>query len=141
MLMKPHWQHFSHEADIGIRGFGRTLAEAFSQAGVALTAVVTEPHRVAPEERLHIELDAAEPDLLFVDWINRLVYEMAVSNRLFCRFDVGIDETGLHADVWGEHVDRERHEPAVEVKGATLTELQVQAVGNQGYVAQCVVDV
>lgn len=139
--MRPHWQHFSHEADIGVRGFGRTMAEAFSQAGIALTAVIVDPESVATRARLHIELAPADPDLLFVDWLNRLIYEMAVGSRLFSRFDVVIDEAGLHADVWGEHVDRPRHRPAVEVKGATLTELEVKAAGKGGYVAQCVVDV
>ena len=31
------WEHFPHDADIGIRGFGATPAEAFEQAAVALT--------------------------------------------------------------------------------------------------------
>jgi len=35
------WEHFPHEADIGVRGFGATPAEAFEQAALALTAAVT----------------------------------------------------------------------------------------------------
>ena len=29
----PGWEHFQHIADIGVRGSGRSLAEAFEQAG------------------------------------------------------------------------------------------------------------
>ena len=36
------WEHFPHDADIGVRGFGTTPAEAFEQAALALTAVVTQ---------------------------------------------------------------------------------------------------
>jgi len=36
--MAGHWEHFPHEADVGIRGFGATLAEAFEQAALAMSA-------------------------------------------------------------------------------------------------------
>ena len=83
--------------------------------------------------------------LLFVDWLNAIVYEMATTRRLFSRFDVTIDRTpdGLHlsgtAD--GEPVDVARHHPAVEVKGATHTELRVGPLDTGGWIAQCIVDV
>lgn len=35
----PHWEHFSHDADVGIRGYGNSLGEFFEQAALALTTV------------------------------------------------------------------------------------------------------
>ena len=35
------WEHFSHDADGGIRGWGSTLAEAFEQAALALVATAS----------------------------------------------------------------------------------------------------
>lgn len=138
--MKPYWEHFAHGADVGIRGVGRSLAEAFEQAGIALCAVITDPGDVAATSYLHVDIEPAEPDLMFIDWINRLVYETAITGKLFSQFDVTIDESGLHADVGGEPVDRKRHQPAVEVKGATFTELKVVNLDN-GWLVQCIVDV
>lgn len=138
--MKPYWEHFAHGADVGIRGVGQSLAEAFEQAGLALCAVITDPRDVAATSHVHFDIASAEPDLMFIDWINRLVYEMAVTGRLFSQFDVTIDESGLHAEVGGEPVDRKRHQPAVEVKGATFTELKVMR-RDDGWLAQCIVDV
>lgn len=46
--MIPRWEHFRHEADIGVRGLGATREAAFEQAALALTAVLTDPARVAP---------------------------------------------------------------------------------------------
>ncbi|MEX2353352.1 MAG: archease, partial [Gammaproteobacteria bacterium] len=37
-----HWEHFSHDADIGIRGYGDTIESAFAQAAIAMTAVICE---------------------------------------------------------------------------------------------------
>jgi tRNA nucleotidyltransferase (CCA-adding enzyme) len=42
------WAHFSHDADIGVVGIGSTKAEAFRQAALALTAVITDPSNVRP---------------------------------------------------------------------------------------------
>ena len=38
-MREPQWEHFAHEADIGIRGFGASKAEAFERAALALTAI------------------------------------------------------------------------------------------------------
>jgi SHS2 domain-containing protein len=60
---------------------------------------------------------------------------------LFSRFDVHIAGDSLEADAWGEPIDVARHAPAVEVKGATLTELAVRREPDGRWLAQCVVDV
>ena len=135
------WEHFHHGADIGVRGLGPTLAAAFEQAGLALTAVVTEPARVAPKEPVELACQSADPELLLVDFLNALVYEMATRRLLFGRFEVRLDAGRLAARAWGEPVDVARHEPAVEVKGATLTALTVARQPDGGWLAQCVVDV
>jgi tRNA nucleotidyltransferase (CCA-adding enzyme) len=77
---------------------------------------------------------------LFVDF-NALIYEMATRRMLFSSFIVSIDGVELHATAWGEAVDRARHEPAVEVKGATYTALRVEQQAGGRWQAQCVVDV
>ena len=41
----------------------------------------------------------------------------------------------------GERISPERHQPAVEVKGATYTTLRVERTGDGGWLAQTVVDV
>ncbi len=139
--MMGRWEHFSHEADIGVRGFGGSRDEAFEQAALALTAVTTDPASVASKERVPIECEAPDPETLLVDWLNALVYEMAVRKMLFGRFEVRGDGTRLSAAAWGEPVDVARHQPAVEVKGATFTQLRVAQGSGGEWSAQCVVDV
>jgi SHS2 domain-containing protein len=136
-----HWEHFSHQADIGVRGLGATPAEAFEQAALALTAVIAEPADVAPLEMIRISCDAPDAELLLADWLNALIYEMATRNMLFSRFEVHLDGSRLAAVAWGERLEIARHRPAVEVKGATYTELKVAQLPDGGWLAQCVVDV
>jgi len=137
------WEHFHHLADIGIRGIGDTLEQAFEEGAKALMAVICSPDKVEPKVAVRVECEADEKDLLFADWINLLIYEMDVRKMLFNRFEVSIDNHNhkLSARAWGEPVDHERHETAVEVKAATFMELKVLQNEQNQWVAQCVVDV
>lgn len=134
------WEHFPHGADIGVRGYGRSLDEAFANAALALTAVITDPADVQPRIDVPIHVESPDLDLLFFDWINELIYAMAHRNMLFGRFRVHVAGLSLSAVAQGELVDRDRHQPAVEIKGASFTELKVKQLDGC-WVAQCVVDV
>ena len=137
----PYWEHFEHESDIGIRGIAPTLEQAFEQAAVAMTAVMTNPDRVSASKAVAIQCEAPDTELLLVSWINELIYEMAVLRLVFNRYQVVIDNGKLSATAFGEAVDRQKHQPAVEIKGATFTELRVYQQADDTWVAQCVVDV
>lgn len=138
--MAPRWEHFSHEADIGVRGVGSTKAQAFEQAALAMTGVITDPAAVIANEAVEIDCEAPDDELLLAEWLNRLVYEMATRRMLFSRFSVRIDGTRLTGTAWGERIDVARHQPAVEIKGATYTALRVTHE-RAGWIAQTVVDV
>jgi len=140
-MMRAGWEHFSHDADIGVRGFGATPAEAFAQAALALTAVVTRAD-VRPLAAVAVTCAAPDLELLLVDWLNAVIYEMAVRRMLFARFAVTIDQgPRLEATMWGEPVDVGRHAPACEPKGATYTALRVAQEPEGMWSAGCVVDV
>jgi len=137
---RREWEHFPHDADVGLRGWGRTRAEAFEQAACALTAVVTQAE-VNPKVAVRLTCEAPDLELLFVEWLNAIIYEMAVRNMLFGRFSVRIENTRLEGTLWGEPVDVDRHAPACEPKGATYTALKVAKDTDGRWSAACVVDV
>jgi SHS2 domain-containing protein len=142
-----NWEHFHHVADVGVRGFGDTMAAAFEQAAMAMTAVVTEPGSVRAADWVEVACEAPNPEILLADWLNALVFEMATRHMLFSRFEVRIEGEArnenwrLTAKAWGEAVDVARHQPAAEVKGATLSELEVARGSDGRWHAQCIVDV
>jgi SHS2 domain-containing protein len=135
------FETFEHDADVGVRGRGRTLAEAFANAGRALTSVITDPAGVREETAVDVSCEAPDPETLFFDWMNALVFEIATRWVLFARYEVEIDGGRLRARALGEPVDVERHRPAVEVKGATWTGLAVTRDADGAWTAECVVDV
>ena len=125
---------------MGVRGVGATKAQAFEQAALALSAVVTDPQTIEPRQPIEVECEAPDDELLLADWLNSLIYEMSARRMLFSRFSVELDGRRLRGRAWGESVDPARHHPAVEIKGATYTALRV-AQENGEWVAQTVVDV
>jgi tRNA nucleotidyltransferase (CCA-adding enzyme) len=140
-MIDKYWAHFIHDADIGVRGVGNSKEEAFEQAALALTAVITDPENVEPKEAVTISCEAPDDALLFTDYLNALIYEMATRKMLFGSFELHLDGHQLHARAQGERVDVAKHEPAVEVKGATYTDLEVKQEQDGTWIAQCVVDV
>lgn len=135
------WEHFSHGADVGVRGFGASLDEAFEQAALALTAVVADLPTIAQVESVAVRCDAPDVELLLVAWLNAVIYEMAVRGMLFSAFRVITTGCSLAGTLVGEKADPERHELGVEAKGATVTALRVARDAQDQWVAQCVVDV
>jgi SHS2 domain-containing protein len=137
---KAGWEHFPHDADVGVQGWGMTAAQAFEQVAYALTAVITHAE-IKPQLLVRVRCEAPDLELLLVEWLNAIIYEMAVRKMLFGRFAVRIDDGRLEGTLWGEPVDVERHAPACEPKGATYTALRVAKNPDGTWSAACIVDV
>lgn len=138
---ESEWQLFPHDADVGVRGLGPTREAAFAQAACALTAALTDLELVEAQHCVEIACEAPDDELLLVDWLNALVFEMATRKMLFRRFAIRIENGRLEAKAWGEPIEVARHQPAAEAKGATLTALKVARAPDGRWLAQCVIDV
>ena len=135
------WEHFEHEADIGLRAIAPTREELFELMGEALTAIITEPENVESVETITVSCEAPDDALLLVDWLNALVFEMATRRMIFGEWNVALSDHKLNARISGETIDRQRHQPVVETKGVTYTALAVEQDDEGNWRGQCVVDV
>ena len=139
--MTVRYETFEHESDIGIRGCGNSLEQAFENAAVALYSVMMNIGKIAQTEKKVIAVSAPDRELLLVEWLNALLALSDIERLVFSKFEVKIiEDTTLTGIAWGEPLDRVRHEAHVEVKGATYHMLSVREE-NGRYWAQCVVDV
>jgi len=134
------YETFGHEADIGIRGFGNSVEEAFENAAKALYSVMVNVNAVQPQTVRTVTASASDVELLFIEWLNSLLTLTDLDRIFFSKFKVKLEGTFLHGTAWGESFNKVRHEPNVEVKGASYHLLSVKEE-NGRYVAQCVVDV
>jgi len=111
------------------------------QAALALCAAVADLRTVATEQAVDISCEAPDAELLLVDWLNALIYEMATRKLCFAQFEVTLAGTKLRGRAWGEPANATKHDLGVEPKGATYTALRVAQRGDGTWLAQCVVDV
>jgi SHS2 domain-containing protein len=119
-----------HTADIGIRCWGTTPAELFSEAASALFEVMFGPFIVAGDEELSLELQGFGFEELLVTWLNELL----------CRFELEgffpgtisfdrLEASRLRARLTGERFDPERWPLERQVKAATYHLLKVEHPG------------
>ncbi|OAQ20694.1 archease [Thermosulfurimonas dismutans] len=135
------YETFEHGADIGVRGYGRTIEEAFANGARALFSLMVENFEaIEPREETPVSVSAELPDELFVAWLNRLITLSALEHRVFSDFEIKIKGENLQGVARGEALDTEKHLLGIEVKGATFTLAKVAKEGDL-WVAQCVVDV
>ena len=134
------YETFEHEADIGIRGFGDTMEEAFANAAAALYSVMVDSETVRHTDFRGVNVSAGDAEELLVEWLNALVAVSDIERMVFSKFEVRIEGNRLAGTAWGERLDHARHHAHVEVKAATYHLLSVRRE-QERYVAQCVVDV
>jgi SHS2 domain-containing protein len=131
--------YFEHDADVGIIGRGATLEEAFEAAARATFAIMTDIRAVRDERSVSLEFEEADAELALVRWLNLLLGLSHEEGLVFGRF--WIERDGVHwrggasGEPWRPELER-----GIEVKGATLTMLEVKE-GSSGWEARCVVDV
>lgn len=132
-------EYFEHDADMGIVGRGATLEEAFEAAAQATFAIMTDLEAVRDERSVSLEFEEADIELALVRWLNLLLGLSHEEGLVFRRFRIERDGVRWRGGASGEPWRRDL-ERGVEVKGATLTMLQVRQ-SKDGWEARCVVDV
>ena len=85
--------------------------------------------------------EAPDLELLFVEWLNAIIYEMAVRKMLFSRFSVRIDGNAAHRHAVGRAVDVARHAARLRAERRDLHGAESGADTNGIWSAACVVDV
>ncbi len=96
------WETFSHDADVGVRGYGATRAEAFRNTARAPTEVTAPLETVAADERIAIACAAPDDEVLLVDWLTAIIFEMATRRMLFRDYRVEIVDRALGGEAIGE---------------------------------------
>lgn len=138
--MGEGYETFAHEADMGVRGIGKTLMEAFENGARAMFSIMLDIETVDPREKVEIRCSAPDEETLFVEWLNELLAQASLKEMVFSDFKVESVEGGsLRGYALGERLLPEKHRVKVEVKAATYSMLKIDK--NHEYLAQCVVDV
>jgi len=139
------YEYLDHEADVGIRGTGDSLAEAFAEGARGMFGIMADLESVVPRQSVAVHCDAPDLEMLFAEFLNELLFQREIGGLLLSTCQVqelrqGSEGWHLEALAWGESLNPDRHEILTEVKAATYSGLRVFRQNGQ-YVVQCIVDV
>jgi len=114
------YEYFDVEADVGVRAWGTTVAEAFAQAALATLALTITPDDVEAREQREVRAQGDSPEDLLVSWVNECLYVHEIEGFAVRRVEVTTLGTALvHGILHGEPINPQRHHLGTVVKAAT----------------------
>ena len=135
------YQFLEHTADVKFQAFGTSLAEAFVNAALATTRVMTEDV-VAQKEKKDIHLEAEKKESLLYDFLEELVFFVDTEGFLVgdvkLRLEKKEGKYHLEATLLGDSA--EHYEIATHIKSPTYHEMFIKVEQNK-VVVQVVLDI
>ena len=125
-MTRPPFELLDHTADVGALAYGRTLAEAFENAALAMFSVMADLSTVGEEESRDIEVEGDSPEELLVAWLSELLYLSDTQQMVFRRFAIDQMDHHLRGRAWGEPIDPDRHALGSGVKAVTRHMLAIE---------------
>jgi SHS2 domain-containing protein len=131
-----------HTADGKFQAFGRTLEEAFANAGLAMVSFMWDWSRVEARLKKPVRVEARDLEQLLSRYLNEVLYLFERERFLLGRVErLVIRESGgrfgLEAELAGDSLSP-RYEVSGEVKAVTYNEMKIER--NDGCLVQVVVD-
>lgn len=141
--MDKKYEILPHTADGKFRAGGRTLEEAFGNAGLAMVSFMWDWEKVRPLKMRGLSVEGRDREQLLVKFLNELIY-IAESEGFLLASIEGLKIVGspkgleLRARLNGD-LRSAGYEVCGEVKAATYNELKIEKDGD-GFMVQAVVD-
>lgn len=134
----PGFEILEHTADVGVRGWGKTVEEAFTQATLGLLDIVGvwQPGSGARES---IEVESHDLGALLVDWLGEVLYLQDTRDVVVSGLQVSSVGEG-RASGWVELSPRGKEIEGTAVKAITYHQLEVTQ-RNELWVAQVFLDI
>lgn len=127
--MNNGFSFLEHTADILIRAWGKTIDEAFENAGRALFEMMTDISELKSETKYTFKLEAEDLQSLLYDYLDELIYIFDTERIAFTEFKVKIKEVprcSLDCEAWGEKFNPQRHVQKTEVKAPTYAQMEIR---------------
>ncbi|OYT58123.1 MAG: archease [Candidatus Aenigmatarchaeota archaeon] len=128
-------------ADRAFAAFGNTLEQAFANAALAMTEIITDTSKINKKMERKIHVEAQDDKALLYDWLSEILFIFDTEHVVFGEFVVTITHADskwiLDAVARGEVLAR--HEIRGEVKAITYHKMEIKKT-DDGYRVQVIVD-
>jgi len=113
-----------------VQAYGRSLEEAFENAALGLTGVVTDVSRIRPEQTVEETVEAEDLQMLLYKWLEAILVRLDAEQMVFSVFNVKIERESckyvLKAVMRGERFKPGWHTGGTQVKAVTLHDMEIE---------------
>ena len=137
----PRYEIIPHTADIGVKVYGKDLAELFKNAAYAMFDIIADLDGLKSSVERSVVVDAPNREELLLSWLGELLYLFYTRQIIFFDFQIEeIDDMRVKATVSGRHVGENRNRLKTEIKAVTYHELKIEEK-DSNFVATIIFDV
>ena len=134
---KLKYDYFDVTADIGFYAYGKSLEEAYENAGLAMFNVITDIKKVKKQQSKEFEIVSVVLVSLLYDYLEELLFLQDTEFLFFSDFNINIekivDENSsslenykLTCSAYGEEINWDVHTHKSEVKAITFHKMCVK---------------
>lgn len=131
-------------ADIAFEAYGKDLNELFENSALAVFEESADLGKVEEKEKKIIKVEADDIEDLLYDFLSEIIFLKDTYSFLFKKSTVKIDKKNqkynLNANLFGEKIDRKKHELGNDIKAITLHMFKIEKT-KKGFKALFVVDI
>jgi SHS2 domain-containing protein len=136
------YEFLPHTADVKFRAYGATMEEAFSNAALALTEVITDYNKVEPNVEKTIEIESEDEKALLYDFLEQFIVLLDSESFLLNSVkDIKIEKgegLKLKAVITGD-TKLEKYKTETHIKAVTYQEMEIKKEKGK-YMLQVVLD-
>lgn len=137
------YEFFEHTADVKFRAYGKSREEMFSNAAIAMTAVLLKPETVQPKIKKKVMNQAKDVQRLLYDFLEDLIFLMDTEHFIVSKVElIKITEhqgkLQLESELLGDHAAN--YNFSGDIKSITYHDMYVEEKKDK-FSAQVVLDV
>lgn len=131
--MKPspgRYDYPEHTSDIYVQAYGKSLEEAFENAALGLTEIITDTSKIRPEQTVEEIAEAEDVQMLLYKWLEAILIRLDAEQMVFSSFKVKIERKEekyvLKAVLKGERFKPGQHASRTHVKAITFHDMEIE---------------
>lgn len=132
------YKFLEHRADAKFQAFGKSLEEAFSNAALAMTSVMTDYNKIKSKIKHKISVDGADKKALLYNFLEQLLILLDTKKFLLHKIrNLTIRENKLTAELIGDNFNNQ-YKIKINIKAVTYNDMFIK---EKPFIVQVVVDI
>ena len=132
------YKFLEHRADAKFQAFGKSLEEAFSNAALAMTSVMTDPIKIKSKIKHKISVKGEDKKALLYNFLEQLLILLDTEKFLLHKIrNIKINDNKLTAELIGDKFNNQ-YDIIINIKAVTYNDMFIK---EKPFIVQVVVDI